>query len=62
MNALSIVLVVVLVGSGFHSVAWSAAERAYTDDTFKDAGAFGLRPKPNNVTYFDDLRASVVNP
>jgi hypothetical protein len=34
----------------------------FKDDTFKDAGAFGLWSKPNNVTYFDDLRASVVNP
>ncbi len=33
---------------------------AHDDDTFKDAGAFGLWSKPNNVTYFDDLRAEIV--
>jgi hypothetical protein len=34
----------------------------FKEDTFKDAGAFGLWSKPNNVTYFDDLRGSVVSP
>ena len=33
---------------------------SYNDETFKDAGAFGLWSKPNNVTYFDDLKAEIV--
>ncbi len=31
----------------------------YNDETFQDAGAFGLWSKPNNVTYFDDLVAKI---
>lgn len=31
----------------------------HTDDTFTDAGAFGLWSKPSNVTYFDDLKAEI---
>jgi hypothetical protein len=33
---------------------------AHEDNTFTEAGAFGLWSKPNNVTYFDDLRAEIV--
>lgn len=33
---------------------------SYKDETFKDAGAFGLWSKPNNVTYFDSLKAEIV--
>jgi hypothetical protein len=33
---------------------------SYEDETFADAGAFGLWSKPNNVTYFDDLKAEIV--
>ena len=32
----------------------------FDDDTFEEGGAFGLWSKPNNVTYFDDLRAEIV--
>jgi hypothetical protein len=31
------------------------------DSTFGEAGSYGLWSKPNNVTYFDDLKAEVVN-
>ena len=30
------------------------------DSTFEEAGSYGLWSKPNNVTYFDDLKAEVV--
>ncbi|MDH3702621.1 MAG: hypothetical protein OEU46_15035 [Alphaproteobacteria bacterium] len=33
----------------------------HRDDTFTDAGAFGLWSKPSNVTYFDDLKAVIVD-
>ena len=33
---------------------------SYQDDTFTEAGAFGLWSKPNNTTYFDDLKAEIV--
>jgi len=33
---------------------------SHEDETFTDAGAFGLWSKPNNVTYFDDLKAEIV--
>ena len=33
---------------------------AFDDDTFEEAGSFGLWSKPNNVTYFDDLKAEIV--
>ena len=33
---------------------------SYKDETFRHAGAFGLWSKPNNVTYFDDLRAEIL--
>lgn len=33
---------------------------SHEDETFKEAGAFGLWSKPNNVTYFDDLTAEIV--
>ncbi len=38
-------------------------ERLFTheDNTFEEAGAFGLWCKPNNVTYYDDLEAEIVN-
>jgi len=32
---------------------------AHEDKTFEEAGAFGLWCKPNNVTYFDDLKADI---
>jgi hypothetical protein len=31
------------------------------DSTFEQAGFYGLWSKPNNVTYFDDLKAEIVN-
>jgi len=31
------------------------------DSTFGEAGSYGLWSKPNNVTFFDDLKAEVVN-
>ena len=31
----------------------------HEDETFREAGAFGLWSKPNNVTYYDDLRAEI---
>ena len=31
------------------------------DSTFEEAGSYGLWSKPNNVTYFDDLKAEIVN-
>ncbi len=31
----------------------------FMDDTFEHAGAYGLWCKPNNVTYFDDLKAEI---
>jgi hypothetical protein len=34
---------------------------AHQDKTFEEAGAFGLWCKPNNVTYFDDLKAEIVD-
>ena len=33
----------------------------HQDDTFDQAGAFGLWCKPNNVTYYDDLKAEIVD-
>jgi hypothetical protein len=33
---------------------------SYQDETFKEAGAFGLWSKPNNVTYFDGLKAEII--
>ena len=33
---------------------------SYEDETFPKAGAFGLWSKPNNVTYFDDLKAEIL--
>jgi hypothetical protein len=33
----------------------------HEDKTFEEAGAFGLWCKPNNVTYYDDLRADIVD-
>jgi hypothetical protein len=30
------------------------------DSTFEEAGSYGLWSKPNNVTYFDDLKAEIV--
>lgn len=32
---------------------------SHEDKTFEEAGAFGLWCKPNNVTYFDDLKADI---
>jgi len=34
---------------------------SHQDQTFRHAGAFGLWSKPNNVTYFDDLKAEISN-
>jgi hypothetical protein len=34
---------------------------AHEDKAFEEAGAFGLWCKPNNVTYFDDLKADIAN-
>lgn len=33
---------------------------SHKDESFTMAGAFGLWSKPNNVTYFDDLEAEIV--
>jgi hypothetical protein len=33
---------------------------SHEDETFTEAGAFGLWSKPNNVTYYDDLEAVIV--
>ncbi len=33
---------------------------SYKDETFMEAGAFGLWSKPNNITYFDDLKAEII--
>lgn len=33
----------------------------HRDDTFSEAGAFGLWSKPSNVTYFDDLKAEIAD-
>jgi len=33
----------------------------FADSTFSEAGAFGLWCKSNNVTYFDDLSAEIIN-
>ena len=55
-------LKLVVSGNAFTASFNGAELFTFKDDTFKDAGAFGLWSKPNNVTYFDDLRASVVNP
>jgi hypothetical protein len=46
-------------GSAF-TVYYDGAELfRYEDRTFAGAGAFGLWCKPNNVTYFDDLKAEI---
>lgn len=34
---------------------------AHEDKTFTEAGAFGLWCKPNNVTYFDNLKADIID-
>jgi len=34
---------------------------SHEDKTFDGSGAFGLWCKPNNVTYFDDLKADIVD-
>lgn len=34
---------------------------SHIDESFREPGAFGLWSKPNNVTYFDDLIAEIVN-
>jgi hypothetical protein len=34
---------------------------AHKDRTFEEAGGIGLWCKPNNVTYFDDLKADIVD-
>jgi hypothetical protein len=34
---------------------------SHEDKTFEKAGSFGLWCKPNNVTYFDDLRAEIAH-
>ncbi len=47
-------------GSRFTAYFDGAALFTFDDETFKEGGAFGLWSKPNNVTYFDDLRAEIV--
>ena len=34
---------------------------SHEDDSFGKAGGFGLWCKPNNTTYYDDLKAEIVN-
>lgn len=34
---------------------------SHEDNTFEEAGAFGLWCKPNNVTYYDNLKADIIN-
>ena len=47
--------------SGSRFTAYLNGNRLFRhrDITFKNAGAFGLWSKPNNVTYFDDLTSEV---
>ena len=51
-----------LVAKGKVFTAYFNGEKLFQfrDDTFGDSGAFGLWSKPNNVTYYDDLKAEVV--
>ena len=48
---------------GQHFTAYFNGEELFkfADSTFSEAGAFGLWCKPNNVTYFDDLSAEIIN-
>ena len=48
-------------GSAF--AAYFNGEKLFTyeDKTFEEAGSFGLWCKPNNVTYYDDLEAEILN-
>ena len=52
-----------LRATGSKFVAYFDGEEifSYVDETFKEAGAFGLWSKPNNVTYFDDLKAEILD-
>ena len=49
------------VGSEF--IAYFNGEKLFTyeDRSFEEAGGFGLWCKPNNVTYFDDLEANIID-
>jgi hypothetical protein len=49
------------VGSEF--TAYFNGEKLFTyeDGSFKEAGSFGFWCKPNNVTYFDNLEANIIN-
>jgi hypothetical protein len=49
------------VGSEF--TAYFNGEKLFSceDESFKEAGGFGLWCKPNNVTYYDDLVADIIN-
>ena len=47
-------------GSRFKAYLNGAELFDHEDGTFKQGGAFGLWSKPNNVTYFDDLRAEII--
>ena len=48
---------------GQHFTAYFNGEELFkfADSTFSETGAFGLWCKPNNVTYFDDLSAEIIN-
>jgi hypothetical protein len=50
-----------LKAAGSALTAYFNGEELFThqDATFVTAGAFGLWSKPNNVTYFDDLKAEI---
>ena len=52
-----------LTARGTTFTAHFNGEKLFTheDKTFEKAGAFGLWCKPNNVTYFDDLKADIVD-
>ena len=52
-----------LTASGSTFMVYFNGEKlfAHEDRTFQEAGAFGFWCKPNNVTYFDDLTADVVD-
>lgn len=52
-----------LAARGNTFTAFFNGEKLFTheDKTFAEAGAYGLWCKPNNVTYYDDLRADIID-
>jgi hypothetical protein len=48
-------------GSTFTAYFDGAELFRHEDRTFAQAGSFGLWSKPNNVTYFDDLKAEIAD-